>query len=486
MPVSQVRRSLWMSLADNYLGLVLQLAATMILSRLLTPREVGIVAVASVFSSFASMFRDFGVAEYMIQEKDLTRQRMASALALNIIVSWSMGALMYSGAPWVGRMYGEAGITEVMQVFAMGFLIVPFGAVTIAYFRRQLNYRPMLVCNLASNITTFTVSVSLVLLGYSYMSLAWSMFAGIAVTVLASMWFRPRDFPRWPSLAQLGHVFSFSKFAGAVYIFGQMGKGAPEVIIGRVQGVADLAMYSRANGLVEMFNRLLMLPVMSVCMPYFAKSERETGSVVAAYLRSIGYVTAVGWPFLAFMALAAMGAIRIVYGPQWDLAIPIAQILCGAFAFEIMHAMSREALLSRGLARQANALQMGLLALQISGLLMVIPFGLHGAAWGVMAASACGVILSHQFLARGIGLRAVDMWRACRPSLVLTVGSVAPAAAWAALTGVTTQNHIAFVFGGGALTAACWLVMARLLGHELMQELQATARRIGARFGGRA
>lgn len=480
--MSLVRRSLWLSLADNYLGLVLQLAGTMILSRLLTPREVGIVAVASVFSSFASMFRDFGVAEYMIQEKDLTRQRMASALALNIIVSWSMAALMFGGAPWVGRVYGESGIAEVMQVFAMGFLIVPFGAVTIAYFRRQLDYRPMLVCNLASNVTTFAVSVSLVLLGHSYMSLAWSMLAGIAVSVLASMWFRPADFPRWPSLAELGHVFGFSKFAGAVYIFGQVGKGAPEIIIGRAQGVADLAMYSRGNGLVEMFNRLLMRPVMSVCMPYFAHSERETGSVAAAYLRSIGYVTAVGWPFLAFVALAATGAIRIVYGSQWDLAIPIAQILCGALAFEIMHAMSREALLSRGLARQANSLQMGLLAMQIAGLLMVVPFGLQGAAWGVMAASACGVLLSHHYLARGIGLRAVDMWRACRTSLQLSVGAVAPAAIWAFSTGVNTQHPIGFAFGGGVLTALSWLLMARLMRHELMQELVSTVGRIGARF----
>lgn len=472
-------------MADSYLALVLQLASTVIIARVLTPKEIGIFAVAAVFSSLASMFRDFGVAEYMIQEKNLTREKIAAALTLNIAVSWTMACAMFLGAPWASDFYGDPGIAQVMRLQSVSFLLVPFGAVSMAYFRRELNFRPVLVCNAAGGVTGFVVAVSLALMGFGYMSLAWSSLAAIAVTVSGAVWMRPASFPRWPGLKGVGQVFNFSKFASSMYIVGQIGKAAPDMIIGRAVGLVEVAMYSRGNGLVEIFNRLAMRPVMLICMPYFAKSEREQGEISASYLRSVTYITAVGWPFLAFLGIAAFAAIRIVYGPQWDAAVGIAQILCAACAFELVHMMSREALLARGQAKAANLLQIGILVLRVTGLLAVIPFGLTGAAWGVLAASACGIFLTSPFLARGIGLRAGDLFRACVPSLYLTLGAVGPAAAWALASGVSIDNYLAFGMGGGVLTVLAWFASLHLLRHPLLREIEPMNKRIRQMFHGR-
>lgn len=479
--MSTLRRSLWFSAVDSYLGLVLQLASTMIIARVLTPKEVGIYAVAAVFSGLASMFRDFGIAEYMIQEKELTARKIAAALSLNIVVSWSMALAMYFGAPFAATFYADPGIREVMQLQAIGFLIVPFGAVTMAYFRREMNFKPVLVCNVVGNITAFGVAVSLALLGYGYMSLAWSSLAAIVVTVAGSVLYRPASFPRWPGLQGIAQVFHFSKFASSMYVFGQIGKGAPEMIIGRSEGVVDVAMYSRGNGLVELFNRLATRPVMMVCMPYFARSDREHGNVSEAYLKSVAYLTATGWPFLAFMGIAALSAIRIVYGPQWDAAAPLARILCAACALELVHVMSREALLARGEASAAHTVQMGVLLLQVLGLFAVVPFGLTGAAWGILAASGLGILVSQWQLRRvGVGTRA--LLAACRPSLVLTIGSVAPVALWVAAVGVADSDHLAFGAAGFLVTALSWALLLRVLNHPLGDELAKVLRGAWARL----
>ena len=479
--MSTVRKSLWFSVVDSYLGLVLQLVSTMIIARVLTPKEVGIYAVAAVFSGLASMFRDFGVAEYMIQEKELTPRKIAAALTLNIVVSWAMALAMFFGAPLAASFYGDPGIREVMQLQAIGFLIVPFGAVTMAYFRRELNFQPVLVCNTLGNVTAFAVAVSLALMGYGYMSLAWSSLAAIAVTVGASVLYRPASFPRWPGLQGVAEVFHFSKFVSAMYLFGQVGKGAPEMIIGRSEGVVAVAMFSRANGLVEMFNRLAMRPVMLVCMPYFARSDREQGHIADAYLKSVSYLTAVGWTFLAFMGIAALSAIRIVYGPQWDAAAPLATILCAACALELLHVMSREALLARGEASAANTVQVGVLVLQITGLMAVVPFGLEGAAWGVFAASGLGIFVS-QWKLRLVGVRTRALAAACAPSLLLALGANAPVALWAALGGAERSGHLVFGVVGFLLTAAGWLVLLWLTRHPLGAELGVMARGAWARL----
>lgn len=478
--MNTVRRSFWLSAADSYLLLVFQLCSTMIIARVLSPAEIGIFAIAAVFSALASMFRDFGIAEYMIQERDLSREKIAAALALNIAVSWSMATAMFFGAPFAADFYGNAGIAHVMRVQAIGFVLVPFGAVTMAWFRRELNFRPTVICNLAGNLTSFCVSTSMALLGFGYMSLAWSTVAAIAVTVTISVWFRPPDFPRWPSLKGFGAVFDFSKYVSLMYIMGQLGKGAPEMIIGRAAGIVDVAMFSRANGLVEMFNRLVMRSVMLVSMPYFAKSSRDGDSLVGAYTRSVGYLTAVGWPFLCFLGIAAFAAVRLIYGPQWDAAVPLARVLCLACAIELLHAMSREALLARGLAREANNLQLVMVVFQVLGLLLVVPFGLQGAAWGMVAASVANLAATQWRLARSIGLQASVLFRACLPSVFLTLLANAPMALWAATVGVGPHNYLAVGLGGGLASALAWLAALRMLRHPLLDELAVIARLVRA------
>ncbi len=477
-----VRQSLWISIADGYLSLALRLASTVIIARLLTPGEIGVLAVAAVFTGLASMFRDFGVAEYMIQEKDLTRKKIAATLTLNIIVSWSMAVAMFVGSVPAASFYKDAGVGEVMRVQALCFLLVPFGAVTMAYFRRELNFGPVLICNILGNVTGFVVSVVLVLMGFSYMSLAWAALASMLVMVGGSMWFRPAHLPRWPGWEGVAEVFHFSKFASLVYLFGQVGKGAPEMIIGRALGMAEVAMFSRAGGLIELFQRLALRPVMFVCMPYFARSDREQGEIAAAYLKSVAYLTAVGWPFLAFMGIAALSAIRIVYGPQWDAAVPVAQILVAAFAIELVHAMSREALLARGHARSANSLQVWMVVLQVAGLLVAVPYGITGAAIGIWVATLAGAVVAQIYLKRHLGLSTRQLLLTCANSLLVTVGAVAPAALWAAYAGVTLDNYVTFGVFGAVLTLLAWLGTLTLMKHPVMAEVQSILSRLRNRL----
>ena len=91
--MKSVRLALLSSLAGNYISVALQLLSTVIIARLLTPTEIGIYAVAAVLAQLAAQFRDFGMAEYLIQEKDLTNEKIRAAFGVNIIISWTMSAI---------------------------------------------------------------------------------------------------------------------------------------------------------------------------------------------------------------------------------------------------------------------------------------------------------------------------------------------------------------------------------------------------------
>ena len=469
--MATIRRSIAYSLADSYLALPLQLVGTMIMARLLTPAETGVFAVAAVFSAFASTFRDFGVAEYLIQEPELKAEHIRASLTVNIAISWLMGLLLFFGAPFAADFYRSEGIGQVMRVLAINFVLIPFGAVTMAYFRRELNFKPIFIAGLLSNLVAFTVATLCALQGLGYMSLAWSSVAGIVTTVATSVWFRPKNFPKWPGTHGIGRVIQFGKFASGIYIVGQLGKGAPEAIIGRANGLVEVALFSRSSGLVELFNRTVIRAIYPVCLPYFAKGQRESGSVANGYLICIAYLTAVGWPFLAFLGIGAYAAVRLVYGTQWIEAVPLSQILCGVAAVELIHYLSKEALLAIGDARTGNRLQIVTQSSRILALAAVVPFGISGVCWALLCASIFNLAVAQYTLGRVIGLQLTSVISTSLPSIYITLCTVAPTAFWAVFEGVSEANYIAFGLWGSAVTTATWLLSLKLFRHPLWTEI---------------
>lgn len=470
--MGSVRKSIGYSTLNGWTGVVFQLVSTVVVARILTPEQTGVYAVAAVFASLASTFRDFGVGEYLIQERELTDDAIRAATTVNIAVSWAMGVLLFLLAPWIAQFYRNPGVGEVMRVMAFSFLLIPFGAVTMAWFRRELDFRPLVLANLASSTVSLVVVLVMALQGHGYMSLAWSSLAGVAVTVLVSMWCRPASFPRWPGLRGVRKVVDFGKFASGIYIFGQLGRGAPEMIIGRVQDMASVGMFSRANGMVEIFHRLVMRSIMPVCLPYFAQGMREHGSPRKGLLRTMSLLSAVGWPFLLFVGLAAYPAIRLMYGIQWVDAVPLSRILVTVAAVELVYYPAKEAMLAQGKARESNTLQLIMQTLRVAGLFGAIPWGLPGAAWGLLVAVTLGAVLSHLYLARHIGLSVGDVVRALRPSLGVALVSTAPMSAWLLLMPVNESNFVRVGVLGGLACALAWVLAVRVCRHPIGEELQ--------------
>lgn len=469
--MTRVRRSLLISGAESYINVLLQIGSTVIIARLLTPEQIGVFAIAAVFASLASSFRDFGVAEYLIQERELTRSRIAAAFGLNVLVSWSMSLLLLVLSPLASRFYGEPGVGEVMRIQAASFLLVPFGAITLAWYRRELRYGPIAISNVLSALTSAVVAVTLAWQGAGHLSLAWGALAGIVAVVLAASWFRPADVPVWPSFRGMGEVFRFGKWASATYLVAQLGRGAPELVLGRTEGAAAVGIYSRGNGLVELFHRLTMNPLLQICMPYFAQQHREKASLARVYAHSVGLLTALGWPFLAMLAVLAFPGIRIIYGTQWTEAVVLAQVLCLAGALDLAYLLAREALMAHGQARRTSAMQLQFVALKVAGLLASVPFGLVGACWGLVAAStvSLGVSLWHL---RSIELRPAQLLSACVPSLWLALIVAAPPAVLASIWPPAEGNYVRWAVAGATWGTIVWLCALKMLGHPLAHEIE--------------
>jgi O-antigen/teichoic acid export membrane protein len=469
--LSSVRRSLTFALADSYLGVALQLASTLIISRLLTPTEVGIFSVAAVLAALASTFRDFGVAEYLIQEKVLTREKIRAALAANITASWVMAAILFSSSGPVADFYRHPGVAEVMRIQTINFVLIPFGAVTMAFFRRELNYRPIFLAGMLANLASFLVATTSALAGFGYIGLAWSSVAGVFVTVAYSLYARPKDFPSWPSLSGLREVASFGKHATGIYFFGQIGKSAPEAVIGRALDMASVAFFSRANGLIEIFHRTVVSAAVRVCLPYFAQESRTGQGTASGYLKAMALLTGVGWPFFVCIGIIAYSAIRLLYGEQWMPAVPLAQILCLVAILELPYWLATEVMIAEGRIDQSNKLQFLVQGMRLASLALVFPFGVTGACWGLAVGALGGAIISQRFLRRIIGLHFKEVVHACIPSAGVSAISGVPSLLVALFVEQSEANYLVVFMGCSFATGVLWLVALKVCDHPFWPEV---------------
>jgi Polysaccharide biosynthesis C-terminal domain len=139
-------------------------------------------------------------------------------------------------------------------------------------------------------------------------------------------------------------------------------------------------------------------------------------------------------------------------------------------------------LLAMGQPKAANNLQMTVQGLRVVGLLAAIPWGLQGACWGLLAASALGAVASHKALLRYLSLSAAEVWRALSPSLALSLLAATPLLLAVWWVPMVESNYLFYVAGGALVTAALWLLLARPLGHPVANELQRLLGSLQARF----
>lgn len=479
--MTAVRRSIAVSVVGNYAGLALQVISTVIIARLLTPAELGVFAVSAALAALASTFRDFGIAEYLIQEKQVDRETLRAAFGVNILMSWSMALLMFASAPAVSEFFKTPGVCDVMQVQALSFLLIPFGAVTMAWFRREMNFRPIIVTDLAGQVMSFGLSIWLALKGFGYMSLAWASLAGVAVTVVSAVYLRPAELPRWPSLRGARRVFEFGRYASGIYILGQAGKSAPELMVGRAMDMVSVGMISRAEGFVEVFHRLVLRAVMPICLPYFAASVRDGGHLQPAFLQMTGYLTAIGWTAFGALALTARPLMEILYGDQWLDAVVLAQLLCAAAALELLYFPSKEALLALGRARRAHWLQVLIQGIRVLGLLAVFWYGLVGACIGLLVAAAVGAGLAFAFLAQAGQLGWAALLRVLTHSAVVATVALVPGLGIVLLFPFGDDTFFGTAAGCWIAITAAWLLALWLTRHPLLREMRQFAQMVAAR-----
>jgi len=478
-----VRSALLWSFAERYSSLVVTLASTMILARLLTPAQVGVFSLCASVTAVAGILRDFGVSEYLNQEQELTRDKLRAAFGVAIAIAWSIGLLIVALRHAVAGYYREPGVADLLAVLSLNFLILPFASPAFALLSRELAFRKIFVIQIVSNSVQSVVAVTLAYRGYGYMSLAWAPVASVAVqTVLVSL-YRPRESLLLPGFKAAREVLRYGSMFVASRFIETFTRNAHEFVIAKQVGFAAVGLFSRAFGLIELFNSNVTSAVMRVASPSFANDHRAGLPLDHVFARGTAIFTAVAFTFLGFLGLMAPDIIEVLFGHQWAAAAPLARILAVALVPSYLVVLAPQLLAATGHVKRRLQISLWFGPIHLAGVLAASFIGLEAVAavWGISNSVMLAMYVFH--LKAVLHSSAAALFRPSGRSVVVAALSLATQALALFLCRELQFPALVNLLLVGAAGALAWVAAVRLVRHPVHEEIMRLIRhrRLGAR-----
>lgn len=479
-----VRRSLGIVTITKLIAFGLGLPTMVLVSRLLSPHEIGIFSVSAAFIGFAHVLREFGVGQYLIQAASITRERRRAAFTVTLMVSWSIAGVLYVFRPFIAKFYEEPGIEQVMGLLAINFLILPFATPLRSQLQREMQFSKLAIADISNNVAAAVVTVGAAWFGMSYKSMALGAIAGNTVAFLALITISPRGALDWPTLSGLREVLKFGTHSSVASFSAEIGTAAPDLILGRTKGFSDVAYFSRANGLLSMALNELSGVVQSVIVPLFAKGHRDGRNLSELYVQYSASFLAIVLPVLGLLALLSDPLIDFMFGSQWARSAPLASMLC---AFAMMTGPVRLAplvLVASGHVATLMRCHLVLVTAKVAILFTSVFVSLEVVVASLAVVYLLEAVLFMRALRERIGVDAGALWRGIRTCYFLVpITLLLPALALLALHSVQIYSSFILLTVAGCLGIVSWIVGVFWLRHPVRLELINVAKKAGHFLG---
>lgn len=447
------------------------------LARLLTPEEIGIFSIAYVLVSVAHIFRDFGVTTYLVHEKDLTPDKIRSISGVLFATSWATAIILYAVSGMAAAYYREPGVKHVIEVLALGFVFIPFGAITHSLLTRELKAREQAIASVLGVSVYAISSVALAWLGFSYMTMPWASLLNIIATAFAYLPFRPKYAPWLPSFRGWGRVINFGTgvlFSNAVR---ELNNSLPDVVLGRLSGPHAVGIMSRANSTSNLFNRITEPTVGYAVLPVLSRKHHDGESIAEPMTKAISSLTALAWPTVLGTAIFAEPIILFLFGEQWRESVQLVRIFCAIAFINVPFTFTVQALQATG--RPYVAALPGALQLVVTVVAIPIMFdqSLASFAHALLVANIITAPVYLWLQHHHLHLRPSHFLASLQASVTLTLamGAVLIGLAWLLGDLPSWQQLLIAV----SVTGAAWFAATALLAHPVRQELNFSGKQVG-------
>ena len=414
--------------AGRYAGQLFRWSSTVVVARVLSPSDYGLVGMTALLSGLVALLAEFGVGAAVLRLRDPDAEELAQLNGLAVFLGLiAMGVSLLAAWP-LALFFRRPELTGIIAVSSLGFVITSFQTVPGALLQRDLRFKSVAAVELASAVTLALLVLLLALGGAGYWALVIpSLFTG----ALASLQFRrlARVGLAWPRLSRIRDSYRYSLWVIAGRLSNYLYFSADFLMVGRLLGSAALGSYTFAWDLANTPNDQINGLVARVSTPFFASMQGDRQQIARLFTTLLEGVSCISIPLMLGLAAVAPEFIPLLLGDQWTGAVPILQVLCVFAAMRVMTILISPLLVMVGDARFQSVLTF--IALLYMPPLFVLGAKYHGPE-GVAMAWLLGyppiIIALFYRTARHCGIPIAELLRSLYPSLVASAVMLAAVA----------------------------------------------------------
>ena len=452
----------------------LGLLSTLVLVRLLLPADFGLVALASSFATSIEAFSWIGIEEGVIRHREPTPALYDTAFTISVLRGAAIGLLIAAAAYPGAVFFGEPRLLPV--IIALGFtaFLETLTNIGTVEFRRDFGFQKEFRLWLLPRILSIALAITLAALFRTYWALIAGTVANQAFRVLFSYTMHPYR-PRL-RLQAWRELVGYSAWSSAIEGIQVIRSRVDTILIGRVLNASMVGLYAVGYEIAELPVSELISPLTRAAFPGFAAARRSEVELGQTWVRLVAATALLTLPAGIGMSAVAHPLIALAFGPGWERAVPVIQVLGFGFCFAVFGMVGQTLFMAQGQMRTNASIVLASLVVRVLLLVALIPqWGLAGAA----LAAACG-IATEQVFAAAFAMRSLrvsfksdlvpQVWRCLLATAAMAAALWATGLGWQPVLGPAAMVAGETVIVGAAaylLTLALlWLLAGRPAGPE--------------------
>ncbi|MGI4730533.1 MAG: oligosaccharide flippase family protein [Janthinobacterium lividum] len=465
-----IRKSIaWLG-SGQVASLVLQFGSSIVLARFLSPKEMGIYAVAVAVAATLSIFQNFGLQALIVREEVMTDALKHTTFSVNCLSSLALSAAIALASVVLAHSFEEPGIRDVLLILAVCPILSIPSFLPSAMFEREGRFGTIAAINAGSSIVQAAVTIVLVVLGHKYMSMAYgTVVSTVATSAMFLLWGREHRSARW-TLSSWRRVSAFGLQIFLVTSTTSLSQRLSDILLGRLAGLGSLGLYNRAVSLGNIVWINIHGLMSRIVLTDMANLRRAEVPLRERYLQTVSMTLALLWPAFAGMAVVARPFVVAIYGERWERAAGLLSYVCIASMILVTITMVWEVFAVSNNLRIQTRVEAVRLVVSIALLAAGALISVEAAAASRIPEAIVACFLYRPHLNRITDTRFRDLRSAYWQGGVLTIGAILPAAVLMLTTTRAQQTPLLLgivVVAGVGL----WVAMLFRLGHPLATEI---------------
>lgn len=339
--------ALWVTMA-TLIRQAVQFIVGMVLARLLTPQDYGTVALLSIFFAIAGSLVSCGFGNALVQKKDAGDIEFNSVFYSSLTMALVVYAILFFAAPYIADFYRVPVLCPVTRVSAIQFVLSAINAIQTAEISRKLLFHKSFQIGLVTCTVSAVCGITFAYKGMGVWALVWASLltsvAGIVASWTIVAW-RPRlmfSLRAVKGLFSYGWKLSLSGLIHTTYnnLYG--------FLVGRVYTASDLAFVNRGRSMPNLLMSTIDGTILGVSFPALARLQEDKDRFRNAMRRMIKCSTFLVFPLLTWLCICARPIILLLYGHQWEPAVPYVMIGCFSFALLPFNSINTSAISAMG------------------------------------------------------------------------------------------------------------------------------------------